>query len=40
MVASCPELTPLEDDTMGGLLGKLVEVSGTYNECRAAALAK
>ena len=39
MVASCPEPSPLLDDTMGGLLAKVVEQGNTYRECRAAALA-
>lgn len=39
MVASCPVLTPLADDTFGATTLKLVEVAGQYNECRAAALA-
>lgn len=39
MVASCPELQPLSDDTMGAVVNKLVEVAGIYRECRAAALA-
>lgn len=38
--ASCPELVPLSDDTMGALLSKLVEVANQYRECRAAALAQ
>lgn len=39
MVASCPPLTPLSDDTFGATTLKLAEVAGQYNECRAAALA-
>lgn len=39
MVASCPPLSPLSDDTFGATTLKLVEVAGVYNECRAAALA-
>lgn len=39
MVSSCPALTPLNDDSMGALLAKLVEVGNTYRECREAALA-
>lgn len=38
-MSSCPEPTPLLDDTMGGLLAKVVEQGNTYRECRAAALA-
>lgn len=37
-VAACPPLTPLDDDTMGGLVLKLQQVAGQYRECRAAAL--
>ena len=36
--ASCPPLTPMVGNTMGDVVGKLVEVSGQYNECRAAVL--
>ena len=44
MVASCPEVTPLQpapDGTvsMGETVDKLAEVASTYRECRAAALA-
>lgn len=38
MVAACPELTPLADDTFGATSRKLVEVAGIYHECREAAL--
>lgn len=38
VVASCPELTPLADDTFGATTRKLVEVAGIYRECREAAL--
>lgn len=38
VVASCPDLTPLEDDTFGATTRKLVEVAGLYHQCRAAAL--
>ena len=37
VVASCPKLTPLTDDTFGGVVAKLTEVAGTYYGCRAAA---
>ena len=37
VVASCPKLTPLTDDTFGGVVAKLTEVAGLYYECRAAA---
>lgn len=39
VVASCPKLAPLSDDSFGATTAKLVEVSVQYNECRAAALA-
>ena len=39
MVASCPELTPLVDDSFGAIAKKLLEVIGQYHECRTAALA-
>lgn len=38
VVALCPELTPLTDDTFGGTTMKLLEVAGIYHECRTAAL--
>lgn len=37
VVASCPPLTPLQDDSFGAVTSKLVEVSGIYYGCRAAA---
>ena len=37
VVASCPKLTPLTDDTFGGVVAKLAEVAGTYYGCRTAA---
>jgi hypothetical protein len=37
VIASCPPLTPLTDDTFGATTSKLVEVSGIYYQCRAAA---
>jgi hypothetical protein len=40
VVASCPELTPLGDDTFGATTSKLVEVANYYRDCREAALAK
>jgi hypothetical protein len=40
VVAACPELTPLLDNTFGATTAKLVEVGGLYNECRTAALAR
>jgi uncharacterized lipoprotein YajG len=39
VVSSCPPLQPLSDDSFGAVVSKLVEVSNTYRECRAAALA-
>ncbi len=36
MIASCPPLTPLPDDTFGATVNKLAEVAGIYNECRKA----
>ena len=39
VVSSCPELTPLADDSFGTIARKLVEVAGIYHECREAALA-
>ena len=39
VIASCPELTPLTDNTFGATTNKLVEVAGQYYECREAALA-
>lgn len=38
VVASCPPLTPLADDSFGATFNKLVEVAGIYRRCRAAAL--
>lgn len=38
ILAACPLLTPLADDTMGTAALKLVQVAGQYRECRAAAL--
>jgi len=38
-VSSCPErLPPLVDDTFGATVNKLVEVTGIYHKCRAAAV--
>lgn len=44
-LASCPKLQPMVTDkdgtvSMGALLDKLVEVAGTYRECRASVLGK
>ena len=36
--ASCPELTPLQDETFGATSAKLVEVAGIYYQCRTAVL--
>lgn len=38
VVASCPELVPLNDPGFGATTLKLIEVAGVYRECRAAAL--
>jgi hypothetical protein len=38
IVANCPELTPLTDDSFGATTLKLIEVSGIYYRCREAAL--
>ena len=38
VVANCPELSPLADDSFGAIVRKLQEVAGTYYECREAAL--
>lgn len=38
VIASCPELTPLSNDTFGATALKLIEVAGQYYKCRAAAL--
>lgn len=38
VIANCPELTPLVDETFGGVVNKLVEVAVQYRKCRAAAL--
>lgn len=37
VVASCPKLTPLADDSFATTTEKLVQVAGQYRECRAAA---
>jgi hypothetical protein len=39
VIASCPELTPLNDGSFGATTTKLVEVAGIYYACREAALA-
>ena len=38
VIASCPSLTPLADDSFGATSLKLIEVAGQYRKCRAAAL--
>lgn len=38
VLAACPPLTPLADDSMGAVVLKLQQVAGQYRECRAAAL--
>lgn len=40
MIAACPELTPLAGDSFGETTLKLLEISGLYYQCRAAALAQ
>lgn len=35
LLERCPDLTPLEGNTMGHLAAKLVEVSGLYYQCQA-----
>ena len=35
---SCPQLTPLNDDSFGATTLKLIEVAGQYYRCREAAL--
>jgi hypothetical protein len=36
--ANCPDLTALEDPTLGGVTLKLIEVAGIYYRCQKAAL--
>lgn len=39
ITANCPVALPLlTDDTFGGTVSKLVEVTGIYHKCRAAAV--
>ena len=38
VVASCPDLTPLADDSFGATTLKLIDVAGQYRKCRRAAL--
>jgi hypothetical protein len=38
VVANCPSLSPLTDDSFGATTRKLLEVVETYYRCRAAAL--
>ena len=40
VIASCPELAPLESDDFGATTLKLIEVAGQYRICRGAALAE
>ncbi len=37
VLASCPRLTPLTDDTFAATTSKLAEVASTYHQCRRAA---
>lgn len=39
ILAQCPQLTPLADDSFGGTALKLIETAGQYHKCREAALA-
>lgn len=39
VVASCPELAPLADESFGATTRKLLEVAEAYWKCRAAAVA-
>lgn len=38
VMASCPPLPTLQDDSFGATTAMLVEVAGQYHKCRAAAL--
>lgn len=38
VVANCPPLTPLADDSFGATTRKLLELAEQYLKCRAAAL--
>ena len=38
VIASCPPLTPLADNTFGATTLKLIDVAGQYNVCRCAAV--
>lgn len=38
VLASCPDLAPLSDDTFGATTMKLVEVAGQYRKCQRAAI--
>lgn len=40
VVASCPDLTPLDDPSFGATTLKLIDVAGQYRKCQRAALAK
>jgi len=37
IVASCPDLTPLSDNSFGATTAKVIEIAGIYYACRAAA---
>lgn len=39
VVANCPALQPVVDETFGGTVQALIETSIQYNKCREAALA-
>ena len=40
VIASCPALSPLTDDSFGATVLKLIEVANQYRDCAAAALAR
>jgi hypothetical protein len=40
VIAACPPLQPLGDDSFGATTLKLIEVAIQYRKCRAAALAE
>lgn len=39
VIANCPALGPVMDETFGGTVQALIETSIQYNKCREAALA-
>lgn len=40
VIANCPALAPLNDDSFGATVLKLIDVANQYRDCRDAALAK